>query len=200
MSAIRCGSVLCSRPPWAGCGRAALVEQDRVEALGIEQPVDDPAGSLSQPAMQIDRGDATFAADAFDIDLVAVARRQVCPEVSGAKGSRDDLPANGVAPSSPAPRAAREMDIEANGCSRAGRFKLRLLEDRVMPATARRPDRGVRGVAGQRRRPAEKGLCRNRLADVNLDSITARARLQPVRRHSGLRLRVLQSPSRWSGF
>ena len=64
MSAIRRGSVLCSRPP---LGRlrpgAALVEQHRVKALGIEQPAVVGLAAAAGPAVQIDCGDAVGAAD-----------------------------------------------------------------------------------------------------------------------------------------
>ncbi len=57
----------------AAAAGAALVEQHRVKTLGIEQPAVVGLAAAAGPAMQIDRGDAAGAADALDIDLVAVA-------------------------------------------------------------------------------------------------------------------------------
>ena len=78
MSAIRCGSVLCSRSPFGpAAAGAALVEQHRMETLGIEQPAMIGLAAAAGPAMQIDGGNAVGAADALDIDLVAVADREL---------------------------------------------------------------------------------------------------------------------------
>ena len=55
---------------------AALIEQDSVEAFRIEQPPMIGLAAAAGAAMQIDRGDATGAADALDIDFVAIADRQ----------------------------------------------------------------------------------------------------------------------------
>src|ERR1700742_1456553 len=52
---------------------AALVEQHRVESLGVEQPAMVGLAARAGSAMQIDRADAALAADALDIELVAVA-------------------------------------------------------------------------------------------------------------------------------
>ena len=60
----------------AAAAGAALVEQHRVKALGIEQPPVIGLAAAAGAAMQIDRRNAIGAADAFDIDLVAVADRQ----------------------------------------------------------------------------------------------------------------------------
>ncbi len=57
----------------AAAAGAALIEQHGVETFGIEQPAMIGLAAAAGPAMQIDRGDAVVAADAFDIDLVAVA-------------------------------------------------------------------------------------------------------------------------------
>ena len=57
----------------AAAAGAALVEQHRVEAFGIEQPAMIRLAAAAGPAMQIDRGDAARTADAFNVDLVAVA-------------------------------------------------------------------------------------------------------------------------------
>ena len=77
MSAIRCGSVLCSRLALgAAAAGAALIEQHGMKAFGIEQPAVIGLAAAAGPAMQIDGGNAAGAADAFDIDLVAVADRQ----------------------------------------------------------------------------------------------------------------------------
>ncbi len=71
---------------WAAAAGAALIEQHRVEALGIEQPPVVGLAAAAGAAMQVDRGNAIHAADAFDMDLVAVAdgqqlRRQRCEGV-----------------------------------------------------------------------------------------------------------------------
>ena len=55
---------------------AALIEQHRVEAFGIEQTPVIRLASAAGPAMQVDGGNAAFAADALDMDVVAVADRQ----------------------------------------------------------------------------------------------------------------------------
>ena len=55
---------------------AALIEQHRVEALGIEQPPVVGLAAAAGTAVQVDRGNAIRAADGFDMDLVAVADRQ----------------------------------------------------------------------------------------------------------------------------
>ena len=60
----------------AAAAGAALIEQHGMKALGIEQPAMIGLAAAAGPAMQIDRGDAIRAADALDIDLVAVADRQ----------------------------------------------------------------------------------------------------------------------------
>src|SRR5581483_9190416 len=52
---------------------AALVEQHRVETLGIEQPAVIGLAARAGAAMQIDGRNAAFATDAFDIELVTVA-------------------------------------------------------------------------------------------------------------------------------
>src|SRR5580693_7230812 len=51
---------------------AALIEQYRVETLGIEQTAMIGLASTAGPAMQIDSGNAAFAADALDMDVVTV--------------------------------------------------------------------------------------------------------------------------------
>ena len=61
----------------AAAAGAALIEQHGVKALGIEQPPVIGLAAAAGPAMQIDRRDAADAADAFDIDLVAVADREL---------------------------------------------------------------------------------------------------------------------------
>ena len=55
---------------------AALIEQNSVEALRIEQPPMIGLAAAAGAAVQIDRGDATGATDALDIDFVAIADRQ----------------------------------------------------------------------------------------------------------------------------
>src|SRR5271169_291466 len=52
---------------------AALIEQDRVKALGIEQPAVIGLAAAAGTAMQIDRGDSVCAADRFDVDFVTIA-------------------------------------------------------------------------------------------------------------------------------
>src|ERR1700722_1695404 len=52
---------------------AALIEQHRVEALGIEQTAVIGLASTAGPAMQVDSGNAAFAADTLDMDVVTVA-------------------------------------------------------------------------------------------------------------------------------
>ena len=95
---------------------AALVEQDGVKALGIEQPAVIGLAAAAGAAMQIDRGDAVGAADAFDIDLVAVADRQL---LRGQRRKRigalaADLPASasGAMVAVRLQRAAGEIAIE----------------------------------------------------------------------------------------
>ncbi len=61
---------------WAATTGAALIEQDGVETLGIEQPPVIGLAAAAGPAVQINRGDAVGPADGFDVDLVAVADRQ----------------------------------------------------------------------------------------------------------------------------
>ena len=60
----------------AASARAALIEQHGMKALRIEQPPVIGLTAAAGPAVQIDRGDAIRPADAFDVDLVAVADRQ----------------------------------------------------------------------------------------------------------------------------
>src|SRR5579863_5061463 len=60
----------------AAAPRAALIEQHRVETFGIEQPPMIGLASAAGSAMQIDGGNAAFAADAFDMDVVTIANRQ----------------------------------------------------------------------------------------------------------------------------
>ena len=55
---------------------AALVEQDRVKTFGIEQPAMIGLAAAAGSAMQIDCSNAVRAADAFDVNLVAVADRE----------------------------------------------------------------------------------------------------------------------------
>ncbi len=55
---------------------AALIEQHRVETLGVEQPPVIGLAAAAGAAVQVDRRNAVGAADAFDMDLVAVADRQ----------------------------------------------------------------------------------------------------------------------------
>jgi hypothetical protein len=55
---------------------AALVEQNRMEALGIEQPAVIGLATAAGAAVQIDRRNAVRPADGFDVNLVAVADRQ----------------------------------------------------------------------------------------------------------------------------
>ena len=57
-----------------------------MEALGIEQPAVIGLAAAAGPAMQIDRGNAVGAADAFDIDLVAVADGE---QLRGQRRERD---------------------------------------------------------------------------------------------------------------
>ena len=61
---------------WPATARAALIEQDGVKAFGIEQPAVIGLAAAAGSAMQIDRGDAVGAADALDVDIVAVADSQ----------------------------------------------------------------------------------------------------------------------------
>ena len=68
--------VVFASPLGPAAAGAALVEQHRVKALGIEQPAMIGLAAAAGTAVQIDRGDAVGAADGFDIDLVAVADRQ----------------------------------------------------------------------------------------------------------------------------
>src|SRR5712664_4910618 len=55
----------------AASTRAALIEQDRVEALGIEQPPVIGLAAAAGAAVQVDRGDAVRPADGFEVNLVA---------------------------------------------------------------------------------------------------------------------------------
>ena len=55
---------------------AALVEQNRVKTLGIEQPAMISLAAAAGPAVQIDCRDAARAADTFDVDLMAFADRE----------------------------------------------------------------------------------------------------------------------------
>ena len=95
---------------------AALIEQHRMEALGIEQPPVVGLAAAAGAAMQIDRRDAVGAADGFDIDLVAVADRQ---QLRGQRRERigavaADLPASasGAMVAVRLQRAAGEIAIE----------------------------------------------------------------------------------------
>jgi hypothetical protein len=56
---------------------AALIKQDGMEALGIEQPPVVGLTAAAGAAVQIDRGDSVGPADGLDIDLVAVADRKL---------------------------------------------------------------------------------------------------------------------------
>ena len=73
---------------WAAAAGAALVEQHGMKALGIEQPAMIRLAAAAGPAMQVDRGDAAVAADALDIDLVAVADRRAVPRSAAQKDRR----------------------------------------------------------------------------------------------------------------
>ena len=57
----------------AAAAGAALVEQHGMESFRIEQPAMIRLAAAAGAAMQIDSGDATRAADALDVDIVAVA-------------------------------------------------------------------------------------------------------------------------------
>ena len=56
---------------------AALVEQHGVESFGIEQPAMIGLAARAGAAMQIDGADAALAADALDIEFVAVTYREL---------------------------------------------------------------------------------------------------------------------------
>jgi hypothetical protein len=60
----------------AAAAGAALIEQDGMEALRIEQPAVVGLAAAAGTAMQIDRRDAVGVADGLDVDLVSVANRQ----------------------------------------------------------------------------------------------------------------------------
>ena len=77
MSAIRCGSVLASRRPLGRLRPAPRWSNSTAEAFGIEQPAVVRLAAAAGPAMQVDRGNATDAADAFDVDVVTVADREL---------------------------------------------------------------------------------------------------------------------------
>ena len=57
----------------AASAGAALIEQHGVETLGIEQPAVIGLAAAAGTAMQIDCRNPADAADALDIDVVAVA-------------------------------------------------------------------------------------------------------------------------------
>src|SRR6202140_4827176 len=57
----------------AASAGAALIEQDRMGALGIEPPAMIGLATAAGTAVQIDGGDAVGAADAFDVNLVTIA-------------------------------------------------------------------------------------------------------------------------------
>src|SRR6202042_1378264 len=56
---------------------AALVEQYRVESFGVEQPTMIGLATRAWAAMQVDGADPALAADALDVELVAVADREL---------------------------------------------------------------------------------------------------------------------------
>ena len=56
---------------------AALVEQHGLESFWIEQPAMIGLAARAGAAMQINSADAALAADAFDIEFVAVADREL---------------------------------------------------------------------------------------------------------------------------
>ena len=73
MSAIRCGSVLCfAASLGAAAAGAALIEQHGMKTLRIEQAPVIGLAAAAGTAMQVNRRNAAGAADAFDINLVAV--------------------------------------------------------------------------------------------------------------------------------
>ena len=59
----------------AASAGAALIEQDGVETLGVEQPAVIGLAAAAGSTVQIDRGDAPGSAHAFDVNLVAIAGR-----------------------------------------------------------------------------------------------------------------------------
>jgi hypothetical protein len=59
----------------ATAARAALIEQHGVKPFGIEQAAMIGLTAAAGPAMQIDGGNAAFAADALDVNFVVVADR-----------------------------------------------------------------------------------------------------------------------------
>ena len=73
---------------------AALIEQHRMEALGIEQPAVIGLAAAAGSAVQIDGGNAVGAADGFDVDFVAVADRQ---QLRGQRRERIGMFADGFA-------------------------------------------------------------------------------------------------------
>ena len=108
--------VVVAAAPGSAAAGAALVEQHRMKAFGIEQPAMIGLASAAGPAMQIDRGDAAGAADALDIDIVAVADRRAVP-TSAAQTDRRvllDFPASasGAMLAFRLQRAAGEIAIE----------------------------------------------------------------------------------------
>ena len=100
----------------AAAAGAALVEQHRMEAFGIEQPAMIGLAAAAGPAMQIDRGNAAGAADALDIDIVAVADRRAAPRSAARTDRRvwTDFPASasGAMLAFRLQRAAGEIAIE----------------------------------------------------------------------------------------
>src|SRR5205085_7603586 len=69
---MRCRVVL-ARSLGPAAAAAALVEQHGMETVGVEKPAMIGLAAGARAAVQVDRRDSVGAADALDIELVAIA-------------------------------------------------------------------------------------------------------------------------------